>query len=69
MAVIEPELFTGCCVVCGAVFSIRATPGEVDYNFRGEKMVIQARHYATAPPGADPRCAKYFSELEGQKCS
>lgn len=58
--------FEGTCDVCGAPISLdfdRAT-GIVDIQVAPDGRVgTWMRHYATAPPGANPDCARYSSSV------
>lgn len=63
--------FEGTCCVCGERLAFDhdyERDGVIDINLRGRgDGTLQAgtwiRHYATAPPGANPDCAVYSSEL------
>jgi hypothetical protein len=56
--------FEGSCDVCGGAIALDWHPadGIIDYDIDDDgRMFTWVRHYATAPPGADPRCAVYSS--------
>jgi hypothetical protein len=59
--------YEGTCDVCGAPISLEFDDrdGIIDIGIREEGGVYTwIRHYATAPPGANPDCARYSSEVD-----
>ena len=60
--------FEGTCDVCGETISLEIDPirDGVDYGITGDGRVYTwVRHYATAPPDANPDCAVYSSRVYG----
>jgi hypothetical protein len=60
------DRFEGTCDVCGApiVFEYDRTKGIVDIGIEDDGRVYTwIRHYATAPPEANPDCAIYSSRV------
>lgn len=60
------EHFEGTCDVCGAPISTDYDPsqGIIDVGFDDDGRVFTwIRHYATAPPSANPNCAVYSSRV------
>lgn len=60
------QRFEGICDVCGVLFSYDWDPakGLIDFALTDSGRVYTwIRHYATAPPEADPKCAVYSSRL------
>lgn len=58
--------FEGTCNVCGAALSLDHDFNSVliDYGYdKDNRLHTWIRHYATAPPDANPDCAKYFSTV------
>jgi hypothetical protein len=56
--------FEGQCDVCGAPITLDydTASGVIDYDLMEDgRMRTWIRHYATAPPGANPDCAVYSS--------
>jgi hypothetical protein len=62
---IPPRRFTGPCDICGETIDITLdyADGIYDTGFEDGKVVTWVRHYATAPEGANPDCAKYSSTV------
>lgn len=61
------DIYLGTCDVCGepmpATIHVRGTfLGDWAVDDDGT-VYTWRRHYATAPPGEDPRCAIYFSRI------
>lgn len=62
----EMTHFEGTCDICGEPISLDwdfAGPGVIDIGIDGDLVYTWIRHYATAPEGANPDCAKYFSTV------
>lgn len=61
----EMRHFEGTCDVCGEPISLDwdMTQGVIDYLIEDNLMVTWVRHYATAPPEANPECAIYSSRV------
>lgn len=61
----EVRHFQGTCDVCGAKLALThdfASQGIIDYGVTDDgRLYTWRRHYATAPPWANPNCARYSS--------
>jgi hypothetical protein len=56
--------FRGPCDVCGSQIEVTLVLGYIDIFITDDDRVGSwVRHYATAPPGADPDCARYSSRV------
>jgi hypothetical protein len=59
-------IFEGTCDVCGATIQVEWDPsqGIIDYTLdENDRMATWVRHYAKAPPEANPDCAVYSSKV------
>ena len=67
MSAMTTERFEGTCDVCGAAIALDWNPAEGIIDLvpprDGQPAYTWIRHYATAPPGANPDCARYFSRV------
>lgn len=53
--------YEGTCDVCGEVLTGELSPGYDVAVDKDDRLYTWTRHYATAPEGANPDCARYFS--------